>query len=120
MSKQEVIICHNLEENLNKAITQCPHDKLFVLADEHTRKLCIPVLSGFDCIKNAHFIYIGAEDVHKNLETLAYVWKELGDKGASRHSLLINLGGGMRMRRFPEYVSRLFVMLFICWAFIIL
>ena len=51
MSKQEVIICHNLEENLNKAITQCPHDKLFVLADEHTRKLCIPVLSGFDCIK---------------------------------------------------------------------
>ena len=50
MSKQEVIICHNLEENLNKAITQCPHDKLFVLADEHTRKLCIPVLSGFDCI----------------------------------------------------------------------
>ena len=33
MSKQEVIICHNLEENLNKAINQCPHDKLFVLAD---------------------------------------------------------------------------------------
>ena len=95
MSKQEVIICHNLEENLNKAINQCPHDKLFVLADEHTRELCIPVLSEIDCIKNAHFIYIGAEDVHKNLETLAYVWKELGDKGASRHSLLINLGGGM-------------------------
>ncbi len=95
MSKQEVIICHNLEENLNKAINQCPHDKLFVLADEHTRELCIPVVSEFDCIKNAHFIYIGAEDVHKNLETLAYVWKELGDKGASRHSLLINLGGGM-------------------------
>ena len=92
MSKQEVIICHNLEENLNKAINQCPHDKLFVLADEHTRELCIPVVSEFDCIKNAHFIYIGAEDVHKNLETLAYVWKELGDKGASRHSLLINLG----------------------------
>lgn len=65
MSKQEVIICHNLEENLNKAINQCPHDKLFVLADEHTRELCIPVLSEFDCIKNAHFIYIGAEDVHK-------------------------------------------------------
>ncbi len=51
MSKQEVIICHNLEENLNKAINQCPHDKLFVLADEHTRELCIPVLSEFDCIK---------------------------------------------------------------------
>ena len=95
MSKQEVIICHDLDENLNKTIAQCPHDKLFVLVDEHTRELCIPVLSGSDCIKDAHFICIGAEDVHKNLETLAYVWKELGDKGASRHSLLINLGGGM-------------------------
>lgn len=95
MSKQEVIICHNLNENLSKAIEKCPYDKLFILADEHTRELCMPVLSGFDCIKEARLICIGAEDVHKNLETLAAVWKELGDKGASRHSLLINLGGGM-------------------------
>lgn len=95
MNKQEVIICHHLNENLSKAIAQCPHDKLFILVDEHTRELCTPVLSGFDCIENARFICIGAEDVHKNLETLAHVWKELGDQGGSRHSLLINLGGGM-------------------------
>ena len=93
--KQEVIICHNLNENLSKAIEKCPHDKLFILVDEHTHELCMPILAGFDCIKEAHLICIGAEDVHKNLETLAYVWKELGDKGASRHSLVINLGGGM-------------------------
>lgn len=95
MNKQEVIICHNLNENLSKAIAKCPYDKLFILVDEHTCKLCMPVLSEFDCIKEAKLICIGAEDVYKNLETLAYVWKELGDKGASRHSLLINLGGGM-------------------------
>ncbi|WP_455673537.1 3-dehydroquinate synthase [Phocaeicola sp.] len=95
MSKQEVIICHNLNENLNKAIAQCPHDKLFILMDEHTRNLCMPIIAGFACIKEATLICIGAEDVHKNMETLAYVWKELGDNGASRHSLLINLGGGM-------------------------
>ena len=35
-----------------------PTCKLFVLADEHTRELCIPVLSEFDCIKNAHFYFI--------------------------------------------------------------
>lgn len=95
MSKQEVIICHNLNENLNKAIAQCPHDKLFILVDEHTHHLCMPVISGFDCINDAAVICIGAEDVHKNLDTLAHVWKELGNKGATRHSLLINLGGGM-------------------------
>lgn len=95
MSKQEVIICHNLNEDLCKAIEKCPHDKLFILVDEHTRELCMPVLAGFDCIKEANLICIGAGDEHKNIETLACVWKELGDKGASRHSLLLNLGGGM-------------------------
>ena len=95
MSKQKVIICQNLNEDLDTAIQNCAHDKLFILVDKHTRELCLPLISGFDCLKNAHIITIGPEDIHKNLETLAYVWKELGDQGATRHSLMINLGGGM-------------------------
>ena len=46
-------------------------------------------------LKDAEQIVIGPEDVHKNLETLAYVWNQLSSRGATRHSLLINLGGGM-------------------------
>ena len=46
-------------------------------------------------LKDAIEITIGVGDVHKTLETLASVWQVLSDKGASRHSLLINLGGGM-------------------------
>lgn len=45
-------------------------------------------------LKCPFYLYRGRRCA-QNLETLAYVWKELGDKGASRHSLLINLGGGM-------------------------
>lgn len=95
MSKQKVIICQNLNEDLDTAIQNCAHDMLFILVDKHTRELCLPLISGFDCLKNAHIITIGPEDLHKNLETLAYVWKELSDQGATRHSLMINLGGGM-------------------------
>lgn len=95
MSKQKVIICNNLKENLSEAIGQCPHDKLFVLTDEHTRPLCMPIISGLGCMKNAIEICIGSEDVNKNIETLATVWKALGDQGATRHSLMVNLGGGM-------------------------
>lgn len=95
MDKQEVIICHNLNENLNNAISGCPHDKLFILTDEHTQQLCLPTIAGFDCMKNAVSICIKAGDTHKNVETLVQVWKELGDNGATRHSLMINLGGGM-------------------------
>lgn len=46
-------------------------------------------------MKDAIEICIGAEDVHKTLETLASVWMSLSTQGATRHSLLINLGGGM-------------------------
>ena len=56
---------------------------------------CIPLIQEAGFMKDAQLICIGAEDVHKNLDTLAYVWKQLGDRGATRHSLLVNLGGGM-------------------------
>ena len=95
MSKQKVIICNELKKDLSAAVQACPHDKLFILTDEHTRQLCLPFISEFECLQGAGLITIGAEDIHKNIETLAHVWKELGDQGATRHSLMINLGGGM-------------------------
>lgn len=95
MSKQKVIICQDLRKDLYSAIQECPHDRLFILVDEHTRELCLPLISGFGYLNDANIITIGAEDVHKNVETLVHVWQSLGDGGASRHSLMINLGGGM-------------------------
>ena len=44
MSKQEVILCESLETSLGRAIERCPHDKLFILTDEHTQRLCLPSL----------------------------------------------------------------------------
>lgn len=95
MKKQEIIICDNLEQSLATAISKCPFDRLFILTDDHTHKLCLPLIEKISVLQQAIPINIGAGDVHKNLETLAYVWTELSQKGATRHSLLINLGGGM-------------------------
>lgn len=95
MNKQEVILCKNLEQSLAHAIEKCPHDRLFVLTDEQTHRLCMPRMKELHYLKDAIEITIGAGDVCKTIETLASVWLVLSDKGASRHSLLINLGGGM-------------------------
>lgn len=95
MSKQEVIICKDLKENLAMAMSNCPFDKLFILTDEHTHQLCLPILKNVDAVQQATVISIGASDTHKTLDTLANVWTALCDNGATRHSLLINLGGGM-------------------------
>ena len=95
MSKLEVILCESLENSLAEAIEKYPHDRLFILTDEHTHRLCLPQLQNIPARQDATEIIIGAEDVHKNLETLASVWQALSEQGATRHSLLINLGGGM-------------------------
>lgn len=95
MSKQEVIVCEKLTDSLTKAIAQCPHDRLFILTDVHTHQYCLPHLQGIPELDAAHEIVIGAEDVHKTLETLSTVWQALSEGGATRHSLLVNLGGGM-------------------------
>ena len=44
---------------------------------------------------NAQVVSIRPTDVNKTLQTLAEVWTALGGAGASRKSLLVNLGGGM-------------------------
>ena len=95
MNKQEVILCDCLTENLGQAIARIPHDRLFLLTDEHSHALCTPLLSDVKAVKQATEIVIGSEDVNKNLQTLADVWMQLSTQGASRKSLLINLGGGM-------------------------
>ncbi len=71
------------------------YDKIFLLTDETTHRLCRPLLADCAAVETAAEIVIGATDTHKTLSTLADVWRQLGNGGASRHSLLINLGGGM-------------------------
>ena len=95
MDLQKVIISENLTETLSAAIAACPHDRLFVLCDETTEKLCLPVISHQLSVIGYQLITIPAGDTNKNLESLSHVWSELQQGGATRHSLMINLGGGM-------------------------
>ena len=81
-------ICKEVE-----AAVQGDYDKLFLLTDTETHRLCLPLLDG--CSAEFKEIVIGATDTHKTLATLADVWTALANGGASRRSLLVNLGGGM-------------------------
>lgn len=93
--KQKVVISGNLERDLVNAISECEHDRIFVLTDETTQQLCWPKIKNFKALKNSTPIIIKATDTHKNLDTLSQVWQALSNGGATRHSLMINLGGGM-------------------------
>ena len=91
----KVVISTNIAQTLTEAVGEVKHDKLFLLTDETTHEVCLPVVKDIPCLKQAIHIIIGATDTHKTLETLAKVWTELGNGGGTRHSLMVNLGGGM-------------------------
>ena len=91
----KVTISSNISECVTKAVESVSYDKLFLLMDKTTEELCYPVVADIPCLSEATRIVIGATDTHKNLDTLARVWEELGNNGGTRHSLMVNLGGGM-------------------------
>lgn len=95
MEPQRVIISENLRQTINEAVAEYPHDRLLVLVDETTQQCCLPVISAFECMQGVQVITIGATDTNKTLDSLSHVWSEMQRFGATRHSLMINLGGGM-------------------------
>ena len=93
--KQRIILSKDIESEIAEAISECRHDRLFVLTDEHTREACWPRLRDFLSLKDATLITIKAGDTHKDIASVSDVWRSLQEGGATRHSCLINLGGGM-------------------------
>lgn len=92
---QKIIKVADLNKDLSALLEQISHDKLFVLTDINTDKLCYPLISKIPEISQAGKIIIGSGETHKSLETLSQIWHYLVENAATRHSLLINLGGGM-------------------------
>lgn len=93
--EQRVIISQKLNSSLAESLAECEHDKIFVLTDTTTREKCWPLISNYFSLRRAHVITIGQTDTCKNLDSLSHVWEELQLHGATRHSCLINLGGGV-------------------------
>lgn len=92
---QKVYITQNLVEDLRKECDGRATNGVFFLVDENTRKLCLPLFMKDEFFGKVTVIEIKANDDHKTLESLASVWTSLQKNGATRKSLMINLGGGM-------------------------
>lgn len=93
MSKQRIIAATDLAGALKELLGAIAHDRLFILTDEQTAQLCYPLVA--EAVGEAHLITIPAGDDNKHVDSLCHVWSELSSRGATRHSLLINVGGGM-------------------------
>ncbi len=95
MPRQNIVLSENLEQHLTTAVQQLRPDRCFVLTDTNTQRLCLPLLRDVACLQEAGQIVIPADDTNKTLQSVVHVWEDLQRMGATRHSLLVCLGGGM-------------------------
>ncbi|NLO71660.1 MAG: 3-dehydroquinate synthase [Porphyromonadaceae bacterium] len=88
-------VTNDINKVLDKAIEKWESDDIFILTDTNTYELCLPKLLKSDKLKKSHVITISAGDDMKNVDSLQQIWAYLSENGATRKSLMINLGGGM-------------------------
>lgn len=92
---QQILFTSDVAATLDEVLGRYTYDRLFVLTDDNTQRNCLPLLSGCKALAKAEYIDIRPDDTHKTLESLASVWQVLSDRHATRHSMMVNLGGGM-------------------------
>ncbi|MDE6153507.1 MAG: iron-containing alcohol dehydrogenase, partial [Muribaculaceae bacterium] len=96
MKHQRLIFTNLVASALDNIVTGLNPNGIFILVDENTEKSVLPkIKTESSSIADVPVIKIKAGDTNKNIEALAHVWKQLGDLGATRSSLLVNIGGGM-------------------------
>lgn len=82
-----------ISETLSQYLSDKNYSKVMVLVDQNTKKHC------YESVKPllpAHkVIQIKAGEENKNLETCSYIWEQMTENELDRHSLLVNLGGGV-------------------------
>ncbi|MCJ8209067.1 3-dehydroquinate synthase [Mucilaginibacter sp. RS28] len=77
-------------------IQQGKYSKVFILSDDQTSNCCLPaVTERLDGVTPYDLIEISSGEANKTIDFCIGVWKMLIDFGADRHSLLINVGGGV-------------------------
>lgn len=92
----QVIFGSLTSAELLKRINETKVDKVFLLTDSNTSKTCLPRFLAANK-EYAHFqvLEFEAGEENKTIETCKYIWQALLQMGATRNSVLVNLGGGV-------------------------
>lgn len=70
--------------------------RIFLLTDQHTYRHCLPAWRpNVPLLQRARVFIIPPGEASKSAQQVQLLWQALSQAGADRHSLLINLGGGV-------------------------
>lgn len=87
------VIISPIGESLAAFLSENDHSKIAVVVDENTRQHCYPLIESI--LPEHTLIEIPSGEENKNLTTCELIWGTMTDAQLDRHSLVINLGGGV-------------------------
>lgn len=89
------IYVNSIKTELTNFLAENSYTKIAVLVDENTKKYCLPLI--WDEIDKSRWtiIEVHSGESHKQIKTCELIWKKMLMAGLDRHSLMVNLGGGV-------------------------
>ena len=92
---QKIVFTNDIAATLDTIVDEASPNRVFVITDVNVDYFVLSRLSDCKTVAGATRIVIKSGDINKNVDSLSQVWKQLCDGGASRKSLIINIGGGV-------------------------
>ncbi len=93
---QQLIFTNDVAPALDQLIEQIAPSGVYIIADVNTEALVVPRLRQQSLhLAAAPSIVVKAGDINKDINSLTAIWRQLGTLGATRHSLAVNVGGGV-------------------------
>jgi len=90
----EYLITTSLADQYLKEFFQSHNfSKIGILVDENTEVHCLPLIN--NSLPSPFIFKIKSGEIYKTLDTCKKIWDQMTDHGFDRHSLIINLGGGV-------------------------
>lgn len=93
---QKLIFTNHVEQAIDMLVGEYAPDDIYVLVDHNTAESVLPRLQSLcRSLSGASIISVAPGDDNKTLDALSHIWRQLSENGATRRSLLVNIGGGM-------------------------
>ena len=80
---------------VNTFLSENTFSKIAVIVDENTAKNCLPILKTNVVDHSFNLIEISSGEKNKTITTCESIWQRMMEHSLDRHSLVINLGGGV-------------------------
>lgn len=94
--EQKLICTNEVGDAIDVLVADFGNPDVVLISDTGVAQAVLPVLvNDSKAVASAKRIIVGEGDDNKNLDSLASIWQQLSDCEATRHTVVINLGGGM-------------------------